>query len=97
VGSLPAATGATLVLIDSTQPKRVYAANETTLYRSDDAGQTWQPASRGLPEDKLTGLTLDPRQPQRLYAATAAGSLYVSEDGATTWRALPGAGANAAT
>jgi hypothetical protein len=41
VGSLPANAGATLVLIDPTQPKRVYAAAATTLYRSDDAGQTW--------------------------------------------------------
>lgn len=97
MGSLPAETGATLVLIDPEQPARVYAADETSLYRSDDAGQTWQPASQGLPEGGVAALALDPREPTRLYAATEAGALYLSEDGATTWRALPTAGSDGTT
>ena len=90
MGSLPATAGAAQVVIDPQQPKRVYAVTEATLYRSDDAGQTWQPAADGLSADGIAALAVDPRQPQRLYAATAAGTLYLSEDGATTWRALPG-------
>jgi len=90
VGSLPANAGASLVLIDPEQPQRVYAADETSLYRSDDAGQTWEAAGTGLPEGGLTALTLDPRQPQRLFAATDSDALYRSEDGATSWEALPG-------
>ncbi|MGH2601039.1 MAG: WD40/YVTN/BNR-like repeat-containing protein [Dehalococcoidia bacterium] len=74
------------MLIDPKQPKRVYAADDTTLYRSEDAGQTWQPAANGLPAGGVTDVALDPRQPERLYAATADGALYLSEDGATTWR-----------
>ncbi len=85
MGSLPANAGANLVLIDPTQPARVYAADETALYRSDDAGQTWAAADEGLPDQGVAALALDPRQPQRLYAATEAGGLFVSEDGATTW------------
>jgi photosystem II stability/assembly factor-like uncharacterized protein len=96
VGSLPANAGATLVLIDPAQPERVYAADDTALYRSDDAGQTWQPATQGLPEAGIAALALDPRQPQGLYAAMADGSLYGSEDGGTTWRALADTGADAA-
>ena len=88
MGSLPAQPGAELVLIDPQEPKRVYAADESTVYRSDDAGQTWEPASQGLPEGGVTALALIPRQPERLYAAVASGALYVSEDGATTWRRL---------
>lgn len=95
MGSLPANAGATLVLIDPSQPKRVYAADDTSLYRSDDAGQTWQTSAKGLPSDGIEALALDPRQPQRIYAAAAGVTLYVSEDGATTWRALAGAETNA--
>ena len=90
MGSLPANAGATLVLIDLARPERIYATDAATLFRSDDAGQTWEPAAEGLPEEALTALTLDPRQPRRLYAATATGALYQSEDGATTWSALAG-------
>lgn len=97
MGSLPANAGATLVLIDPKQPARVYAADETSLYRSDDAGQTWQPANQGLPGEGLAALALDPRQPQRLYAALADGSLYVSEDGATTWKASTAEATDAAS
>ncbi len=88
MGSLPAKAGAQSVLIDPTQPKWVYAAGESGLYRSDDAGETWQAAAQGLPAGGVVALALDPRQPQRLYAATPAGVLYLSEDGATSWRAL---------
>ena len=95
MGRLPATTGARSVLIDPKQPQRVYAAGEAGLYRSDDAGETWQAASQGLPTDGIVALTLDPRQPQRLYAATPTGALYLSEDGATAWQTLTEANADA--
>ena len=88
MGSLPAAA-ATLVLIDPEQPSRVYAADSTTLYRSNDAGQTWEPASQGLSEPAVA-LALDPRDPERLYALTATGTLYRNEDGAGSWAAIAG-------
>ncbi len=89
MSSLPANAEATLVLIDPEQPARVYAANTATLYRSNDAGQTWEPASEGLSQ-AVAALALDPRQPERLYALTTEGALYRSEDGATSWTMLPG-------
>lgn len=95
MGSLPANTGAQIVLIDPENPKRVYAANEMTMYRSDDGGQTWQAVAGGLPDGGIVALALDPREPQRLYAANAAGELYLSEDGTSSWRALPGETASA--
>lgn len=97
MGSLPANAVATLVLVDPDQPARVYTADATTLYRSDDAGQTWQTAGDGLPGDGIAAIALDPRQPQRLYAATNEGALYRSEDGATTWQELVASGTDAAS
>lgn len=95
MGSLPANIGAITVLIDPNNPKRVYAAAETGLYRSDDAGQSWQAADEGLPQGDLRALALDPRQPMRLYAADLTGALYVTEDGASSWQPLAGPDAGA--
>ena len=95
MGRWPAKTEARVVLIDPRQPKRVYAAASMGLYRSDDAGRSWQPADHGLPDGGVAALALDPREPQRLYAATPAGALYLSEDGARSWRTLPGTGSGA--
>lgn len=88
MGSLPANAGSNVVLIDPTQPERVYAAADSALYRSDDAGQTWETVGQGLPDGGIAALALDPRQPQWLYVAADEGELYTSEDGGTTWRAL---------
>jgi photosystem II stability/assembly factor-like uncharacterized protein len=90
VGSLPAGTGARVVLIDPQQPTRLYAAGESGVYRSDDAGRNWEAASEGLPAGGVTALALNPRAPGRLYAATPSGPLFLSEDGAGSWQALPG-------
>jgi len=90
VGSLPANAGARVVAVDPDWPQHVYAAGDSGVYRSDDGGQTWQASAQGLPEGAIAAMALDPRQPQRLYAATPAGALYLSEDGASTWRPLAG-------
>jgi photosystem II stability/assembly factor-like uncharacterized protein len=88
VGRLPADAGARSVLIDPEQPQRVYVTTEATLYRSDDAGRTWEPGAERLPEGGVAAVVLDPRTPGRLYAVTTAGTLFTSEDGAGSWRAL---------
>ena len=80
-----------MLVIDPEQPQRVYAAGDTGVFRSTDAGQSWQSAVDGLPEGAVGALTLDPQQPERLYAAMSTGAIYLSEDGASTWRALSAA------
>ena len=91
MGRLPAENGLRAIVIDPSNPRQVYAAGQAGLYRSTDAGQSWQPAAAGLPPGGLQALALDSRLPRRLYAATPAGALYRSEDGAGSWQALAGA------
>ncbi|RUL95022.1 MULTISPECIES: WD40/YVTN/BNR-like repeat-containing protein [Micromonospora] len=105
-------TGATEVIIDPSNPDRVYAAMwdhlrephqrtyggpGSSLWRSDDGGETWQRMTNGLPTDAdqgRWGLAVAPNNPQRLYAyvGTAIGpfrAFYRSDNGGDTWTQMP--------
>lgn len=71
MGRLPANVGASAIVSDPKQPRRVYAAGSAGVFRSDDAGQTWVSAGQGLPPGEVAALAIDPRQPRHLYATTA--------------------------
>lgn len=98
--------------IDATDENRVFAAvlghpygpnTERGVYRTTDAGKTWQ---RVLYRDENTGavqVAIDPKDPNIIYADLWAGrqgpwengewngqesGLYKSTDGGTTWRQL---------
>jgi HEAT repeat protein len=76
------------------------------VYRSVDAGQTWQPAREGLglaagQMVAITALQADPQEQAVLYAAVdhllgssqvhaSAAGTYASLDGGTTWQPLAG-------
>lgn len=56
------------------------------LYRSTDAGRTWTDSQDGLPRDEtVSAMTVDPRDPRRLYAAVDTRGLFVSADGGASW------------
>lgn len=78
---------------------RLYRHSHTGIWRSDDAGETWQEISAGLPSDFGYALGLDPRAPDTLFTipeessqfrSTVDGKLrvYRSEDGGDSWQAL---------
>lgn len=58
--------------------------------RTEDGGATWTRASGGLPNRAITGLTIDPHDPRRVWA-TFAGltgpSVYATADGGGSWSA----------
>lgn len=105
-------TGATEVVIDPQNPDRVYAAMwdhlrqpqqrtyggpGSSLWRSDDGGQTWERMTNGLPTDAdqgRWGFAVAPSDPDRLYAyvGTAIGpfrAFYRSDDGGDSWYQTP--------
>jgi photosystem II stability/assembly factor-like uncharacterized protein len=79
-------------------PGRWYAGVEpAALFVTDDAGggwrrldaldrapgrDRWQPAKGGL---ALHSVQVDPRDPDRVYAAVSAGGVYRTEDGGASW------------
>lgn len=99
------------ILVHPKAPDTLYVAaqgplwrkgGERGFYRSIDGGQSW---TRTLGDDAWTGVTdlvMDPRNPDRLYAATwqrhrtvaayvgggPKSGLHRSEDGGQTWTAL---------
>jgi hypothetical protein len=63
----------------------VYAVAGKRLWAMDDWMGAWRPVDAGLPHGGIDAVSVDPREPRQLWA-TAAGQVFRSEDGATTWR-----------
>lgn len=85
-GLLP---GATLLVQDPREAGTFFMASNgfAGVYKSADAGVTWQPSGVGLSSTSLTDLAIDPSDPQKLFAVTAKG-VAQSGDGGATWAAL---------
>jgi len=58
------------------------------LLKSDDQGKNWQNIDSGIEvagRDAVGHFTIDPTDPQRVYAATFSAVIYKSLDGGKTW------------
>ena len=65
-----------------------YVLTAGATYRSTDYGASWS-ATDAAPPDTVYALAVDPRDADRVFAATASGQ-YVSTDGGTTWNSCGG-------
>jgi photosystem II stability/assembly factor-like uncharacterized protein len=84
------------IYVDSLQPRNIVAAvSAGGVYRSEDGGETWQPANAGVRAENLperypeTGhnvhrVVMHPRLPGRLYRQCYNGT-YRSDDGGRSW------------
>jgi photosystem II stability/assembly factor-like uncharacterized protein len=67
-----------------------------TVYRTRDAGTTWEPLTNGLPGPNdyqsvyREGLDTDGLEPEGVYVGTSNGQVYASADGGDHWQRLPG-------
>jgi photosystem II stability/assembly factor-like uncharacterized protein len=59
------------------------------LYTSDDSGAHWRQLP-SLPDAQVTGVMGDPQRSGRIWAWSTSTGLYLSEDGARSWRAAEG-------
>lgn len=61
------------------------------VYRTEDAGGTWEPLTAGLPQEHVyctvlrDGMDSDDLEPLGLYFGTSGGDLFRSTDGGATW------------
>ena len=82
------------VAVAPSDPNIVYVISETKtegeLWRSDDAGAHWRMVNRdpniNFRPFYYADIRVDPFNPNRIY--TLSGSLYLSEDGGTTFRTI---------
>jgi hypothetical protein len=81
------------------RPDRLFLQNHGGLYRSDDAGESWQDVANGVPSDFGFALAVHPHQPDTVYIVpiesaefrcTPEGKLrvYRTDDAGGSWRPL---------
>ena len=81
------------------EPETLYLQFHGGVYRSDDAGDTWQPIAKGLPSDFGLPMAVDPGDPDRAFViplgserdrVTLGGRVrvYETRDRGDSWHAL---------
>ena len=88
MGSLPMNPQVNVIVVDPRDPKTVFVAGPSGVFRSNDSGLNWQSSSEGLDTAAIVALALNPNQPDTIFAATAEGALFRSDDGAQTWQLI---------
>jgi photosystem II stability/assembly factor-like uncharacterized protein len=81
------------------RPERLFLQNHWGLYRSEDAGDSWQDIARGVPSDFGFAMTIHPHDPETVYIlplesdefrCTPEGKLrvYRTRDAGGSWEPL---------
>jgi photosystem II stability/assembly factor-like uncharacterized protein len=83
VGGLPTNRTVNGFAVNPVDPKVMYVAMRDGLFRSTDGGARWTPVGKGL--KNMAAVTVNPRRPEDVYAATVDGVIFRSADGGTTW------------
>jgi photosystem II stability/assembly factor-like uncharacterized protein len=67
----------------------ILAGTTGGIYRSDDLGESWQAMNKGLDHLHVRWLAYHPNISDFEIAGTEPAGIYVSRDGAMTWRVCP--------
>jgi photosystem II stability/assembly factor-like uncharacterized protein len=80
--------------VDPHDPARVYCGTwGHGVWRSDDAGRSWEPVGPGIPHAEMTAVAVSPERTGRfgvVYAGTEPSAVCRSEDGGQRWHELSG-------
>jgi hypothetical protein len=66
----------------------ILAGTEDGVQRSDDGGQSWYAVNNGLAEPHIRWLAYHPDISDREFAGTEPAGIFISHDGARSWRAV---------
>lgn len=84
------------VVPEESSHMRTVAGGRLRVFRTRDAGRSWQPLTCGLPRERAwvtvlrEALTSDELQPLGLYLGTSGGQLFASRDGGDRWHRIAG-------
>ena len=77
--------------VDPRHPGRAYAGTcGHGLWRTDDAGRTWDQVGRGITHAEVTAVAVSPAEAGAVYAGTEPSAVFRSENGGETWSELSG-------
>jgi hypothetical protein len=74
---LPNLAGISALVIDPITPRTLYAGTQGGVFKSTDAGSTWNALNTGLTTPNV--LAIDPLEPRRVYAGTYGGGVFAIE------------------
>lgn len=77
---IPSTPMVTSIAVNPVNTSIVYAANPNGVYRSADAGKTWEQINTGLTNTTVKSLAVSNSQPVRLYAGTSDGKLFMYKE-----------------
>jgi photosystem II stability/assembly factor-like uncharacterized protein len=80
------------VFVHPSETGVVLAGTADGVYRSTDAGTTFQRAQFPDAKKEVWCFLVDSRNPKRIYAGGSPVDIYRSEDGGASWRKLPNPG-----
>ena len=69
--------------------KLIFAGTNEGLYRSDDAGASFEQVDSPLSEYDVWSLAIDPMEPNTMFAGCRPGAIYRSRDGGAHWDIMP--------
>jgi len=77
--------------VDPHRPGRMYCGTwGSGLWRSDDAGERWDPVGAGIPHAEITAVAVSPAERGVVYAGTEPSAVFRSENAGETWSELSG-------
>jgi photosystem II stability/assembly factor-like uncharacterized protein len=76
------ALGVNTLVTDPARPGTVYAGTTKGLFKTSDAGASWQRTEKGLADNYISVLLIDPSSHMVLYAGTRKG-VHKTTDGAS--------------
>jgi hypothetical protein len=84
------------VIPEESSHMRATIGGKLRVYRSRDAGATWQPLTNGLPQENAyvsilrEGMCSDALDPCGVYFGTSSGHLFASNDAGNSWSMIAG-------
>ena len=84
------------VIPEESSHMRATIDGKLRVYRSRDAGATWQPLTHGLPQQNAyvsilrEGMCADTLEPCGVYFGTSSGHLFASNDAGNSWSMIAG-------